>query len=153
MSVLNRLRELGLELPAIPEPVGNYVPCVRVGDLLFLSGQGPWRDDKWMCLGSVDTEVTLEQAYDAAKVCALGTLAVMQRELESLDKVNKIVRVTGYVNSDRSFRHQPKVLNGASDIFERVLGDRGRHARSAIGVTSLYHNISVEIDVIAQVTM
>ncbi len=151
MSVVKKMRELGLELPAIPEPVGNYIPCVRTGDLLFLAGQGPWEDGKWVCVGVVDTEVTSEQAYEGAKVCALGALAVMQRELGSLDKVKRIVRVTGYVNSDRSFRDQPRIIDGSSDLFEKVFGNRGRHARSAIGVSSLYHNISVEIDVIAQI--
>jgi enamine deaminase RidA (YjgF/YER057c/UK114 family) len=147
MNTEKNLQALGIELPAIPEPAGNYVHAVRTGDLLFLSGKGP-RASK----GKVGGSVSIEQAYNDAREVGLILLAVMQQELGSLDRVARVVKVLGMVNGEPDFGSQPKVINGCSDLFVEVLGERGRHARSAVGMGSLPNQISVEIECIVEVT-
>jgi enamine deaminase RidA (YjgF/YER057c/UK114 family) len=150
MTVDERLHELKIYLPDRPAAVGKYVPCVSVGKLMFVSGHGPWQGGQWSHRGKVDTVVSVQQGYEAARICALGVLTTIRLELGTLDKVKRILRVTGYVNSVGSFGDQPKVVNGASDLFEEVFGESGKHARTAIGVNSLYQDISVEIDTVVQ---
>jgi enamine deaminase RidA (YjgF/YER057c/UK114 family) len=138
MNTEKNLQALGIELPGIPEPAGNYVQAVRTGNLLFLSGKGP-RNSK----GKVGGAVSVEQAYSDAREVGLILLAVMRHELGSLDSVVRVVKP--------EFGEQPKVINGCSDLFVEVLGERGRHARSAVGMGSLPNQITVEIECIVEV--
>lgn len=146
-----RLRDLGLTLPAVPSPVANYVPFKRHGSTIYLSGQGPRKPDGsgWYT-GKVGESVTVEEAYEHAKLTGLQLLAVMKLAAGDLDKV-EVLKVLGMVNGVPLFGDQPKVINGCSDLFVQVLGDRGRHARSAVGMGSLPNNISVEIEAIVAI--
>lgn len=146
MNTEQHLQKLGIVLPAIPEPAGNYVHAVRTGNLLFLSGKGP-RESK----GKVGGTISTEQAYADARHVGLILLAVMRHELGSLDRVARVVKVLGMVNAEPEFGEQPKVINGCSDLFVEVLGERGRHARSAVGMGSLPNQITVEIECIVEV--
>jgi enamine deaminase RidA (YjgF/YER057c/UK114 family) len=147
MSVDARLEELGITLPEVREPMGNYVRAVRTGNLLFLSGNGPSQSR-----GKVGAEVSVEQAYEAARETGLNLLAAMKQELGSLDRVARVVKVFGMVNAAPDFGQQPQVINGCSDLFVEVFGEAGRHARSAVGMGSLPVQISVEIECIVEVT-
>jgi enamine deaminase RidA (YjgF/YER057c/UK114 family) len=146
MSAEQRIRELKLELRTPSSPVANYVNAVRTGGLLFLSGKGP-RSAR----GKVGREFTVEQAYQIAREVGLDLIAVMRAELGSLDKVRRVVKVLGMVNAEPEFGDQPKVINGCSDLFVEVFGDRGKHARSAVGMGSLPGGIPVEIECIVEV--
>ena len=146
-----RLRELGIELPKIPTPVANYVPAARLGNLLFLAGAGPIKPDGKLATGKVGIDVTLDEAYQHARLVGVSLLAVMRHELGSLDKVVRVGRVFGMVNAASNFTDHPKVINGCSDLLVEVFGDRGRHARSAAGMASLPFNISVEIEAVIEV--
>jgi len=151
MSIKDRLTELGITLETIPEPMGNYVHAVRTGNLLFLSGKGPRKAEGGVSTGKVGSDVTLEQGYQDARSVGITLLAVMENELGSLDNVTRIVKVLGMVNSAPDFTDHPKVINGCSDLFVEVFGDKGRHARSAVGLAALPSNITVEIEVIVEV--
>src|SRR4051812_5739266 len=146
MSAEQRARELKLDLRAPSSPVANYVNAVRTGSLLFLSGKGP-RSSR----GKVGREFTVEQAYQIAREVGVDLIAVMRAELGSLDKVRRVVKVLGMVNAEPEFGDQPKVINGCSDLFVEVFGDRGKHARSAVGMGSLPAGIPVEIECIVEV--
>lgn len=150
MSVADRLKELGLSIPAVPSPVANYVPFKRDGSTVYLSGQGPRKADGSFHTGKVGKDLTVEEAYEHAKLVGLQLLAVAERAAGSLDKV-EILKVLGMVNGVPDFADQPKVINGCSDLFVLVLGERGRHARSAVGMGSLPGNISVEVEVVIKV--
>ena len=150
MSAEQKLAELGLTLPQLPKPIGNYVPFKRAGDLIFLSGQGPRRPDGSPITGKVGRDVTVEEAYEHAKLIGLGLLAAAKLAAGDLDKV-EVLKVLGMVNAVPEFKDQPKVINGCSDLFVAVLGERGRHARSAVGMGSLPNQISVEIEAIMRV--
>ena len=152
MSAEKRLKELNLQLAAVTPPVANYVNAVRAGNLLFLAGKGP-RADAHGCrpTGKVGRDFTVEQAYQCARTVGLDLLAVMRHELGSLDKVKRVVKVLGMVLSDQGFDRQPAVINGASDLFVKVFGDRGKHARSAVGMYALPFNITTEIEMIVEV--
>src|SRR5262245_14439137 len=141
-----RLRELGLTLPTLPTPAGTYVHAVRTGRLMFLAGKGA---DSTLT-GKVGREVSLEQAYDYARGTGLVLLAVMAHELGSLDRVSQIVKVFGAVNAVPDFADHPKVVNGCSDLFVEVFGERGRHARTSVGMSSTPNQIPVEIDVVIE---
>ena len=147
MSAEKKLRELGIRLGPVTPPVANYVNAVRAGNLLFLAGKGPGGGAS----GIVGKDLTVEQAYGHARSVGLNLMAVMQHELGSLDRVKRIVKVLGMVNAVPGFGEQPKVINGCSDLFVEVFGERGRHARSAVGMGSLPNNIPVEIEVIVEV--
>lgn len=147
MSIDARLEELGIELPPVPDPAGNYVHAVQTGNLLFLAGKGPRGST-----GKVGAEVSVEDAYAAARDTGLTLIAVMKSELGSLDRVSRIVKVLGMVNAVPEFGQQPQVINGCSDLFVEVFGDAGRHARSAVGMGSLPSQITVEIECIVEVT-
>ena len=151
MSIKDRLAELGISLPAVPEPMGNYVHAVRTNNLLFLSGKGPRKAEGGVSTGKVGADVTLEQGYQDARSVGITLLAVMENELGSLDGVKQVVKVLGMVNSAPDFTDHPKVINGCSDLFVEVFGDKGRHARSAVGMAALPSNITVEIEVIVEV--
>jgi len=151
MSITDRLTELGITLETVPEPMGNYVHAVRTGNLLFLSGKGPRKAEGGVSTGKVGNDVTLEQGYQDARSVGITLMAVMENELGSLDGVKQIVKVLGMVNSAPDFTDHPKVINGCSDLFVEVFGDKGRHARSAVGMAALPGNITVEIEVIVEV--
>jgi len=152
MSAEQKLAELGLTLPQLPKPIGNYVPFKRAGDLIFLSGQGPRRPDGSPITGKVGRDVTVEEAYEHAKLIGLGLLAAAKQAAGDLDKV-EVLKVLGMVNAVPEFKDQPKVINGCSDLFVAVLGERGRHARSAVGMGSLPNQITVEIEAIMRVVL
>jgi len=147
MSVEDRLKELNITLPDTPAPAGNYVPAVRTGNLLYLSGKGPGNSS-----GKVGSDVTAEQAYQDARQVGLILIAVLKEELGSLDRVKQIVKVLGMVNSTPEFGGHPSVINGCSDLFVEVFGEQGKHARSAVGMGSLPNQITVEIEVIVEIT-
>jgi enamine deaminase RidA (YjgF/YER057c/UK114 family) len=146
-----RLARLGHQLPSPAAPAAEYVPSKRCGDLLFLSGQGPIRDGTPLIVGQVGGEVTLEQGIEAAKEAALNALAAIKAALGSLDRVREIVQVRGFVSSAPGFFLQPQVMNGCSKLLVEVFGERGRHARCALGTSSLPRNIPVEIEMIVAV--
>jgi enamine deaminase RidA (YjgF/YER057c/UK114 family) len=151
MSAEARLKELGIVLPSVPTPVANYVPYRLVGNLLYLSGQGP-RDEKGASLtGKVGKDVTVDEGYRRARLIGLGLLAAARHALGSLDRVDYVVKLLGMVNAVPEFTDQPKVINGCSDLLVEVFGDAGRHARSAVGMGSLPGQISVEIEAILAV--
>ena len=150
-SAEERLSELGLELPEVTPPVANYVNAVRSGNLLFLAGKGPTKPDGTFVVGKVGADLTIEEGYEAARLTAISQLATLRSELGSLDRVTRVVKVLGMVNSTADFTQQPEVINGFSDLIVEVFGDRGRHARSAVGMGSLPRNIAVEIEMIVEV--
>jgi enamine deaminase RidA (YjgF/YER057c/UK114 family) len=147
-----RLKALGIELPPIPKPVASYVPAVRTGNLVFLAGQGPLADGKPTITGKVGAELTEEEGYKAARATILLSLAALRAEIGSLDRVKRIVKIVGWVNSAPGFTRQPWVINGASDLLVEIFGDAGRHARSSVGANELPFNIPVEIEMIVEVT-
>jgi enamine deaminase RidA (YjgF/YER057c/UK114 family) len=146
VSTEQRLKELGIALAPVTPPVANYVNAVRTGNLLFLAGKGPGP-----VKGKVGRELTVEQGYQHARSVGLALLAVMQDELGSLDKVKRVVKVLGMVNAVPEFTDHPKVINGCSDLLVEVFGERGKHARSAVGMGSLPMGIPVEIEAIVEV--
>jgi enamine deaminase RidA (YjgF/YER057c/UK114 family) len=151
MSAEKKLQELGISLPQTPRPIANYVPAVRTGNLLFVSGHGPYNDGKTATSGKLGKELTVEQGYQAARNVALNCLASVKGILGDLDKVKRVVKLLGMVNCTEDFKDQPKVINGASDLLVEVFGDAGRHARSAVGMQSLPNGIPVEIEMIIEV--
>jgi enamine deaminase RidA (YjgF/YER057c/UK114 family) len=151
MGVEAKLKEMGYRLPDTVKPVANYVPAVRTGNLVFLSGHGPVRDDGTMITGKVGGDLTLEDGYQAAQTVALTLLASLKQEIGDLGKVRRIVKLLGMVNCTPDFGDQPKVINGASDFLVELFGDRGKHARSAVGMNALPANIAVEIEMIVEV--
>jgi enamine deaminase RidA (YjgF/YER057c/UK114 family) len=151
METEERLRALGLQLPTAPSPVAAYVPAVVVGDLLYTSGSGPVANGQPLMTGKVGSDLTIEQGYEAARQTVLNLLAVVRQELGSLDRVERIVKLLGFVASAPGFGRQPEVMNGASHLLEQVFAERGKHARAAIGTNELPFNLPVEIELIVQV--
>jgi enamine deaminase RidA (YjgF/YER057c/UK114 family) len=151
MSYDEKLVELGLTLPVPPRPVATYVPAVRVGDLLFLSGVLPSRDGQLIMTGKLGEALSIEQGMEAAKVSILNALAIVKSEVGSLDRIKRIVKMVGHIASAPGFTGQPEVLNGASDLLVAVFGDHGRHARVAVGAAELPRQAPVEIELIVQV--
>lgn len=150
MTPEQKINSLGLVLPDLPKPVANYVSYKRAGDMLYLSGQGPRRNDGTMHTGKVGKDVTTKQAYEHAKLVGLGLLAAMKQAAGDLSKV-EVIKVLGMVNGAPDFTEQPAVINGCSDLFVEVLGEKGRHARSAVGMGSLPMNITVEIEAVCRI--
>ena len=148
MKIEDRLTELGLSLPEVPAPVAAYVPAVRAGNWVYVSGQTPFRDGKLRVKGKVGKDVTLEDAYEEAKQCALNIMAAVKSVAGSLDNVERIVKLVGFVASMPDFTDAPKVVNGASELFVQVFGDKGKHARSAVGVASLPLDCCVEVEAV-----
>lgn len=145
------IRKLGIELPAASPPIANYVNAVRSGNLIFLSGKGPRKNDGTYITGKVGKDLSIEQGYEAARVTAINQLAALKAEIGDLNKVKRIVKVLGMVNSTPDFTDQPKVINGFSDLMVAVFGERGKHARSAVGMIALPQNIAVEVEFIVEV--
>ena len=153
MTAEQRVKELGLELPPPPRPIGNYVGGVQVGNLLFMSGCGPRRNDGAAITGKLGASLATEQGYEAARVVGLNMLANIRSVLGSLDRVERVVKVLGMVNCVPEFSEMPKVINGFSDLFVEVFGpERGRGARSAVGMVALPGQIAVEVEMVLQVS-
>ncbi len=147
-----RLQELGIELPNPPAPVANYVRSVRTGNLVFLAGHGPLKPEGGYVTGKVGQDLTLEEGYEAARLTAIALLASLKAEIGDLNKVIRIVKVTGMVNTTPEFTEHPQVINGFSDLMVEVFGEaRGKHARAAVGMASLPIGIAVEIEMVVEV--
>jgi enamine deaminase RidA (YjgF/YER057c/UK114 family) len=151
MNAEQKLKEMGISLPESPKPLANYVRAVQAGNLLFVSGHGPYHDGKTLILGKLGKELTVEEGYKTARNVALNCLASVKASLGSLDKVKRVVKLLGMVNCTEDFKDQPKVINGASDLLVEVFGEAGRHARSAVGMQALPNQIPVEIEMIIEV--
>ncbi len=151
MSAEDKIKELGLDLGSSGAPAGNYVPAVRTGNLIFISGQLPTRPDGTRPTGKLGDTTTVDEGYEAARLCGIALLARLRDEAGSLDNVKRVVKVVGYVNATIDFIQQPQVVNGASDLLAEVFGDAGRHARAAIGVSSLPAGCPVEVELVAEV--
>ena len=149
----DRLRDLGYELPAVPRPAGSYVPTtVATGALLFTAGQLPFEEGRLPYTGKVGSDVSIEDAKDAARLCALNALAAVKAETGTLENVRRVVKVIGYVASADGFNNHPEVMNGASDLLGEVFGERGLHARTAVGVAELPLNAPVEVELTIELT-
>jgi enamine deaminase RidA (YjgF/YER057c/UK114 family) len=144
------LSSLGITLPSPPAPAGSYVPVVISGNLAFVSGQIPMESGKVKFKGKVGTDLTVEEGQQAAAICIVNGLAQLSAVLGGLDRISRIVKVTGFVNSAPSFTDHPKVINGASDLLVKIFGDRGKHARAAVGMSSLPLDSAVEVEMIAE---
>lgn len=147
----SKLKEKGIVLTTPSKPVANYVNVVRVGNLLFLAGKGPTRPDGSNITGKVGKDMNIEQGYEAARLTAINHLSVLKAELGSLNKVKRIVKVLGMVNCSEDFKDQPKVINGYSDLMVEIFGEKGKHARSAVGMNALPNGIVVEVEVIVEI--
>ncbi|QJW45652.1 RidA family protein [bacterium BFN5] len=150
MSFEAKLTEMGIVVPAAPKPVAAYVPAVQIGDIIYTSGQIPFVDGQIKYKGKLGKDVTVEQGYDAAKVCVINALAAVKSLAGSLDNIEKIIKVVGFVNSAPGFTDQPKVINGASELLAEVFGEAGAHARSAVGVAELPIDSAVEVELIVK---
>lgn len=150
MKVEKKLKELGIDLPKATTPMGSYVNAVRTGNLLYLAGKGPGLPGHPLPVGKVGRDFTVEEGYEHARSVGISILAALKAELGDLDQVKRVVKVLGMVNAEPEFGQQPEVINGCSDLFVTVFGERGRHARSAVGMASLPRGIPVEIEVIIE---
>ncbi len=150
-DVDKKLKELGIELFAPPKPLANYVRAVRTGNLVYLAGHGPTKSDGSNTTGKLGKDMTIEQGYEAAKQTGIALLSSLKGEIGDLNKVKRIVKVFGMVNCTPEFVDQPKVINGFSDLMVSIFGDKGKHARSAVGMISLPNGIAVEIEMIVEV--
>lgn len=152
MSAEDRIKELGLNLSSAPKPVANYVPAVQVGNIVYLSGHGPLRSDGTLLAGKVGDDMSVEEAYDAARIVGIGLLASLKVLIGSLDNVRRVVKMLGMVNAVPDFTDHPQVINGTSDLFREVFGDKdGVGARSAVGMGSLPGQIPVEVEMIIEI--
>ncbi len=151
MQIEKRLEELGLTLPPASTPIANYVSSVQSGNLLFLSGHSPGEGEGKIFKGRLGENLSIEDGYASAKQVTLSLLSTLKKTLGDLDRVNRVIKLTGFVNSAPGFYNQPKVVNGASDLLVEVFGDKGRHARSAVGIAALPGGIPVEIELIVEI--
>ncbi len=151
MGAEQKIKEMGLELPEPPTPVANFVMAVRTGNLLFVSGHGPYNDGRIKTSGKVGHDLTLEEGYQVARNVTMNCLASVRAALGDLDKVKRFVKLLGMVNCTEDFKDQPKVINGCSDLLVEVFGEAGKHARSAVGMQALPFGIPVEIEMIVEV--
>ncbi len=151
MKIEERLKQMGINLPETPKPLANYVPAVRSGNLLFLSGHGPYKDGTSKISGKVGKELSVEEGDQAARNVALNCLASVKANIGDLDKVKRVVKVLGMVNCTEDFKDHPKVVNGASDLLVEVFGEAGKHARSAVGMQSLPNGIPIEIEMVLEI--
>ncbi|WP_035324012.1 RidA family protein [Peribacillus kribbensis] len=147
----SKIKELGYELPPAPAPLANYVTINRSGNLLFTSGSGCFIDGKPLYQGRLGEDISIEQGYDAARITALNLLSIVKEELGDLNKVKKVVKLLGFVSSTYDFYNHPQVINGASDLLVEVFGEKGKHARSAIGTGVLPLNLPVEIEMVLEI--
>ncbi len=147
----DKLAELGITLPSVSAPVANYVNAVRSGKLIFMAGKGPRKDDGTYITGKVGKDLTIQQGYEAARLVAINQLAALKAEIGDLSRVKRIVKVLGMVNAGPEFTQHPQVMNGFSDLMVAVFGERGKHARSAVGMVSLPIDIAVEVEMIVEI--
>ena len=152
MSPEDKLKELGIELPEAPTPIGSYISALRTGNLVFLSGILPLRQGKLIKQGKVGKDLSLDEAKEEARAATINALSVLKAHIGSLDKIKRCIKITGFVASDPDFVEQPKVLNAASDLLFEIFGEKGRHVRSAVGVNVLPLNSPVEIEFIFEVS-
>ncbi len=152
MIIENRLKELGIQLPSCPKPGAIYIPAIQSGNHIYVSGQTPKDGQNLMFKGKLGRDLSTEEGYEASKICILRSISAIKDVILDLDRVEKIVKVTGYVNSCDDFYEQSAVVNGASELLEKIFGEAGKHARSAIGVNSLPGNAAVEIELIVTVS-
>jgi enamine deaminase RidA (YjgF/YER057c/UK114 family) len=151
MSANAKIRELGITLPEVAKPAGAYVPAVQSGNLVFTAGQIPLVEGKLVATGKVGQEISVEQAKDIARICALNAVAAIKGVVGDLDRVKKVVKVVGFVASTPDFTQQPQVINGASELLEQIFGENGIHARSAVGVAVLPLDAPVEVELIVEI--
>lgn len=147
----NKLQEMGLELPAAPKPVAAYVPAKQCDNLVFTAGQIPFLNGELKYKGKLGQELTIEEGYEAAKLCALNCLSVIKGVIGDLDRIEEIVKVNGFVNCIPEFGDQPKVINGASEFLGQVFGEAGKHARAAVGCTNLPMHAACEVELIVKI--
>jgi enamine deaminase RidA (YjgF/YER057c/UK114 family) len=147
----DKLKELGIELPEAPTPLGSYIPALRIGNLVFLSGILPLLQGRLTRQGKVGKDISLDEAKEEARIATINALSVLKAHIGNLDKVTRCVKITGYVASEPDFTEQPKVLNAASDLLFEIFGDKGRHVRSAVGVNVLPLNSPLELEFIFEV--
>jgi len=145
-----KIKQLEIELPQIPESLGSYQDMVKVGDLVYLSGKGPFKADGKYITGKVGQDLTANEGYQAARLSAINQLAILKQTFGSLDKIKRIIKVNGYVHTADSFTEQSKVMNGFSDLLIEVFGEQGRHARTSVGVFTLPQNMAVEVEMIVE---
>jgi len=148
MSINDKLKELNIILPDAPKPAGSYVPAVICGQMVFVSGQLPTINGELKYTGKVGQDLSIEDASEAAKLCAINALGVLKAYIGDLEKIEQVVRIGGFVNSADGFTMQPKVINGASDLLVEVFGEKGKHARAAVGVNELPLNAAVEVEML-----
>lgn len=151
-DIEQKLSDMGVELYDLPEPEANFVRAVRTGNLVFLAGHGPWTPEGNYLTGKLGKDLSIEEGQRAARLTAITLLSALKQEIGDLDKVSRIVKVHGMVNGTTDFIEQPQVMNGFSDFIVEVFGDKGRHARAAVGMGSLPSNIAVEIEMVVEVT-
>lgn len=151
-GIEDRLRDLGYELPPVPSPAGSYVPATRAGGFLFTAGQLPFKDGELPYTGKVGVDVSVEDAKEAARLCVLNALAAVKAEAGTLENVRRVAKVTGYVASSAGFNGQPEVMNGASDFLGEVFGEKGTHARTAVGVAELPLGSPVEVELMIELS-
>jgi enamine deaminase RidA (YjgF/YER057c/UK114 family) len=151
MSAEDRVKEMGLDLSNPPKPVANYMPSVQVGNIVYLSGHGPLRPDGTLPAGKVGADLSVEEGYEAARLVGIGLLSSLKAQLGSLDKVRRVVKTLGMVNAAPDFTDHPQVINGTSDLFREVFGEKGVGARSAVGMGSLPGQIPVEVEMVIEV--
>jgi enamine deaminase RidA (YjgF/YER057c/UK114 family) len=146
-----KIKQLGIQLPQIPESLGSYQDMVRVGNLVFLSGRGPLKADGKYITGKVGQDLTTNEGYQAARLTAINQLAILKQAFGTLDKIKRIIKVNGYVHTADSFTEQSKVMNGFSDLLIEVFGEQGKHARTSVGVFTLPQNMAIEVEMIVEV--
>jgi len=151
MAVETKIKELGLELPETPTPIAEYIPAKKVNDLVYVSGQGPISKGEFIYIGKVGDSVSLDEGYQCAQQCCLNALAAVKSVVGSLDEIEEIVKLRGFVNSAVDFLEQPAVINGASELLVKIFGEKGRHARAALGTSVLPDDIPVELEMIVKV--
>jgi len=150
-KIEEKIKSMGLTIPKTPKPVASYVTCVQTGKLVYTSGQGCKKDGIVAYQGKLGKDVTVEEGYEAAKIAILNTLSILKGHLGTLDKVKRVVKLLGFVASTPDFDQQPKVINGASNLLLEIFGDKGQHARSAIGTNALPSNMPIEIEMIVEI--
>ena len=151
MSIEKKLESLGISLPKPPKPVAAYIPAVKTGNLIFVSGQIPVVEGKLKYKGKVGRDLSVEEGYEAAKICLLNALSIIKGIVGSLDKVERVVRIVGYVNCTEDFEEPHKVVNGASELLVEIFGDKGRHTRLALGSNTLPLGAAIELEMIVEV--
>lgn len=151
MQIEKRLEELGITLPQAATPVANYVTTVQTGDLVFTSGHGPGTGEGKIYKSQLGTDAEIEDGYQSARQVAIGLIGTLKQALGDLDRIRQIVKVVGFVNSAPTFTDQPAVVNGASDLFVEVFGDKGKHTRSAVGMSQLPGGIPVEVEMVVEI--